>query len=103
MPILIQILALIGGQAVGPVLGGLALSQWISLAEDAAALTPEIAQLLGGIHPAFGTLISSLEKGIEPAIVGQLVKDWVEHNQPPTMPGYGPDGTVIQIPNPDYK
>lgn len=93
---------LTSGGSIGLALGTITISEWATVAVQAMAAGPEVLKLLRLLHPALDTLGAALEKHKDPTIAAHAVNTWFA-NQPPTISGYGADGGVIEIPNPDYR
>ena len=61
--VLAILVAVVGGQAIGLVLGGLTLPAWLTLADLALKLSVDEVQLLKAVHPALGRLHDDLRQG----------------------------------------
>ena len=94
--------ALTGAGGMGAALGTISVAEWATIGVQALGAAPEALKLFRTIHPALDTLVASLEKHKDPNIAANAVNSWFA-NQPPTISGYGADGGVIEIPNPDYR
>ena len=103
MPLLALVIALAGGQSFGSILAGLSIAEWIGLAQTVIPLGEDAVELLAtAAHPALVALGTELAKGGTPTTAATSAFSYFK-NQPPTISGYGPDGGVIAIPNPDYR
>ena len=102
--ILIGIVAsLLEGSSLGSVLAAVSLTQWLTIAASIGAdLLPTIEEKLGTKHPAITALVQSLVAGLGAKAAATAAHSYFD-NQPPTIPGYGPDGGLTDIPNPDYR
>jgi hypothetical protein len=91
-----------GGEALGVILGGMTGTEWLTLAAGIAEnAAPAVMAQLKSKHPSLGALVESLEKGLGEKVAADAAQAWFKANQPETIPGYGPDGSVIPIHNPD--
>lgn len=102
MPLIALFVALAGGQSLGGILAGLSIAEWIGLGETVVPLGEDAIGLLSQAHPALAAFGSALIKGLTPINAANLADAYFA-NQPPTISGYGPDGGITQIPNPDYR
>jgi hypothetical protein len=102
MPLLLALIpiiqGLIGGASIGTLLGALSLSDWIGLAGTLVDAEPAVAAALSALHPAFSLLVHDVAAH-GPHAAGTLA--W-KRNQPRMIPGYLPDGSAGEVPNPDY-
>jgi hypothetical protein len=89
---------LISGGSIGAVLGGLSLADWIGLAGSLADAEPAVVVAVQALHPAFDKLIEDISR-VGPAHAGTA--SWKMH-QPQFIDGYLADGSVGQVPNPDF-
>jgi hypothetical protein len=95
--------SLLEGGSLGSILAALTLDQWLTIAAGIGAdLLPLIEEKLGNKHPAIAALASTLVAGLGAKAAASAAHSYFD-NQPPTIPGYGPDGALIEIPNPDYR
>jgi hypothetical protein len=83
-------------------LAGLSIAEWISLAETVLPLGEDAIGLLAQAHPALSAFAAVLNKSGSTTAAAQAA-DYYFANQPPTISGYGPDGGIMAIPNPDYR
>ena len=90
--------SLFAGSGVAAAFGTLGLADWIGLAGSLVDAEPAVVNALRALHPAFDLLVADL-KLHGPLAAG--TNAW-RRNQPKTIPGYGPDGAVTDVPNPDY-
>jgi hypothetical protein len=90
--------SLIGGASFASILGGLGLSDWIGLAGTLVEAEPDVLAALSALHPVFAQLIADTQHH-GPQAAGKLA--W-KRRQPRTIPGYLPDGSAGEVPNPDY-
>jgi hypothetical protein len=98
------IAALIEGQSFASVLEGISLAQWLTIGGTVAAdVAPSLAARLGVAHPSLGALVAAIGSGLNKEFAAQAGHAWLKQNYPATISGYGADGGVIDIPNPDYK
>ena len=44
----------------------------------------------------------AIANGIDKKLATQAGHDWLKQNAPETIPGYAADGSVTDVPNPDY-
>jgi hypothetical protein len=79
--ILIPLLAtVLSGGSFGAALGALSLTQWLTLGVGVASLEPDVAALFGLQHPALGTLVENIGKGVSVEIASQTAKNWFAAN-----------------------
>ena len=90
--------SLFAGSGAAAAFGALSLSDWIGLAGSLVDAEPAVVNALRALHPAFEQLVGDL-KLHGPLAAGTMA--W-RRRQPPTIPGYGPDGALTDVPNPDY-
>jgi len=101
-PALTALQALFASEGVSAALGAITFAQWISIAEKVAAAAPAVQKAWAALHPTFAELIDDLTvKGLEPHDAAANIAAWFRVNPPKTIPGYGADGGVTAIPNPD--
>jgi hypothetical protein len=89
---------LIGGGSIASVLGALSLSDWLGLAGALADAEPAVVVAVQALHPAFEKLVEDIGTH-GPKVAGTVA--WRSY-QPRTIPGYLPDGSVGDVPNPDF-
>lgn len=89
---------LIGGGSIVSVLGMLSLSDWLGLAGALADAEPAVVVAVQALHPAFERLVEDISR-VGPAHAGTA--SWKMH-QPEFIDGYLPDGSLGNVPNPDY-
>lgn len=107
-PLLISlIVSLVEGESLAAVLEGWTLTQWLTLAAGVSAdLLPLIEKKLAPKHPSIAAMVQALANDLGIPAAASAGNDWWSNwraRQPQTMPGYASDGSVIEIPNPDYK
>lgn len=102
--LLIGIVAsLLEGGSLGSILAAVTLNQWLMMAVGIGSeFLPLIEEKLGDKHPAIGAFTSALLAGLGAEAAAMAAHSYFD-NQPPTIPGYGPDGAPTEIPNPDYR
>lgn len=93
---------LTGAGGIGAALGTITLTEWATIGVQALGAAPEALKLLKLLHPALDTFVTTLDEHKDPNVAASVVNTWFA-NQPPTISGYGPDGGVTSIPNPDYR
>jgi hypothetical protein len=87
---ILDILAILMPRAT---VAGLSIAQWEVIVGALLALEPDIAKLISDAHPIFATVFRMKDQGMTaPQIAAAM---------PTSIPGYGPDGAVTGIPNPD--
>ena len=90
--------SLISGGSITSVLAGLTLGDWLGLAGALADAEPAVVLAVQALHPAFEKLVEDISR-VGPLHAGTA--SWRAH-QPKTIPGYLPDGSMGDVPNPDY-
>jgi hypothetical protein len=90
--------SLFAGSSVTAAFGTLGLSDWIALAGSLVDAEPTVVAAISALHPALDLLVKDL-KISGPKVAG--TNAW-KRRQPKTIPGYLPDGSAGEVPNPDY-
>jgi hypothetical protein len=57
--------------------------------------------VLSALHPAFKTFVNAFAH--DKMSASSDVHAWFQQNQPDTIPGYLPDGSIGAIPNPNKR
>jgi hypothetical protein len=73
--------ATLGGQALGSVLAGLSVAQWVAVANDLVGAAPLFINLIGGAHQALAEVITHLNQGHPPEVAGQAGHDVIHGPQ----------------------
>jgi hypothetical protein len=89
---------LIGGASITSIFAALSLTQWIGIASALVNAEPAVVVAVRELHPIFDALIESAST-IGPTQAGTAA--W-RSRQPQFIEGYLPDGSLGQVPNPDY-
>jgi hypothetical protein len=58
------IIALVGGQSIGAVLGTLTAAQWVSIATNMISAEPQLVAAFTALHPALQTLADALKNNV---------------------------------------
>lgn len=96
------IAALIEGQSFATVLEGISLTEWLTIGGTIASdVAPSLAARLGAHHPTLGALVTAIGSGLSKELATEAGHDWLKQNYPATIPGYGADGGLTEIRNPD--
>jgi hypothetical protein len=98
-----SLVAAFASDGVVKVLTSLSFEQWISIVAKVAAAAPAAQKLWAQLHPAFAELVADVNKGLDKKNAAANARAWFVANAPQYAPGYGSDGGVIAIPNPDLK
>lgn len=102
-PSIAGIVAAFSSEGALTALGGITFAQWIPIVEDIVAAAPEVQKLYTALHPAIAQIVADLKNGLEVHDAAGNVNAWFKANQPKTISGYGADGSVTDIPNPDAQ
>ncbi len=94
------------GVNVATAVGDITFAQWISigisLAEQGPTIRADVQKMFAALHPAFAKFVADLQRD-GPHIAAANIGAWLRANQPPMISGYGADGGVTEIPNPDAR
>jgi hypothetical protein len=90
--------SLIGGASITSVFAALSLTQWIGIATALVNAEPAVVLAVRALHPIFDQLIEHASV-VGPSHAGRAM--W-RSLQPRTIPGYLPDGSLGEVPNPDF-
>ena len=93
----------VAGDALSAALGSLSITQWVTMAAQLLNAEPQIVAAIKALHPAITTFVTAIENGVDKDVAALGVFDFFANNKPLTIPGYLPDGSVGEIPNPDLK
>lgn len=93
--------ALLMAPSVTAALAGISWSDWFAIGEAAFKAAPEVRQALAALHPAFEKFVDAFAQDRMRASAD--VHAWFQQNQPETIPGYRPDGSIGPIRNPNKR
>ena len=106
-PLLVALLPLIqdavAGDTIASALGSITVAQWVTIAAQGLTAEPEVVAAIKALHPAIDTFLTAVENGVDSAGAADAIFKHFNEGAPLTIPGYLPDGSVGEIPNPDSK
>lgn len=77
-------------------------TQWLTLVANIAEQSPEVQKALADLHAVFGQIVTDVaQKKLPHFEAASNARAWIAANQPKQIPGYGADGSLGSIPNPD--
>lgn len=100
---------LVEGESLDAIFAAFTVAQWTTLASDILniaepALSGALKTKLAALRPSLATFVVDIESGKPVDLVATAIFDlYSAKRQAPTIPGYAGDGSVKEIPNPDYK
>ena len=106
--LVLPLLTSVAGPDIEAAIGAISLTQWISLGINLVEVVPElktdVEKVYADLHPTIALFIADLNSHLK---VGKPVQIAAElaaiARMPKTIPGYGADGSLTDIPNPDLK
>jgi hypothetical protein len=91
------------GEGIAAALGSLTVTQWVTIAAQSLTAEPQIVAAVKALHPAIGTFLTAVENGADHTTAASALFAHLHAGEPLMIPGYGPHGELIEIPNPDNK
>jgi hypothetical protein len=79
LPILI---GLVKGAALAPLLAGLNVEQWVSIAGTLVSTAPKVREELAAIHVVFAKLNADIGRGVKPGYAGKIAYAYMLENPP---------------------
>lgn len=97
-PALVALSEAIATEGAGTALSAVTIGEWLAIAEKVAVAAPAMQRAWAALHPAFDELVADAKIDIHRAARNAAAKF-----APSRISGYGADGAVTAIANPDEK